>query len=756
MPRSPILGGIENTVSIYPVIMCGGAGTRLWPSSRPNRPKQFIALHGQYSLFQNTALRAARLLDAGGNLVVVCGLHHEPFIVEQLAEIGLKAQVILEPEGRDSAPAMTAAALWTSRVDPVGVNAFISSDHYLPDNDAFYVATLQAAEAARVGRIVTLGVQPTSPSSAYGYIKPAGEGLSEVESFVEKPDEATAQQFIDQGLLWNTGIFIARSDVFLEEVSKFAPTVIDAVKKALGKEPVVDALDSPLYLAPSFAAAPKLSIDYAVMEKTRRASVLHVDFEWSDLGAWDAVAATMANDQDRHLLIDSEGTIARSPEDVVVTVLGARNLAVVVERDAVLVCDLNRSQDVKAVVERLKTVSPKHLDFEKRQTLDFTFNGQQLLSWLKLRALPVWSALAIRDDGIFAEAMSLDGNQVEANHRQRVQARQLFSFIKSGQLGWAGPWQEIVTRGGKAFERYYIGEGNQVHGLLSPALGILSTPASVYDQAFSMFALASLNSINGDSRYQKLAENIRDQLIQKILPIGGLAETDGHAYQSNAHMHLLEACLAWGQQGDSKWMDLADQIVELACTKFIDKQKGCLREYFEADWSPAQGDIGRQVEPGHQFEWAWLLTCYARQRNVPQLIEAAKKLYCVGMRGYSQQNGVMVNAIDPDGLVLDGSARLWPQTEWIRAALILSEHADDVAKRAYLREAAMGVSALQKYLTDDGLWRDLLLEDGTFREEASPASSLYHIVGACAQLVQTLRRMGHEASLGRSIEPSYM
>ena len=740
-------------MSIYPVIMCGGAGTRLWPASRPMRPKQFIALHGEHSLFQETALRAAQLLDGGGQLVIVGGVVHEQFIIEQLDEISLKAQIILEPEGRDSAPAMAAAALWTASVDPEGINVFISSDHYLPDRAAFKAAALTAAEAAKAGKIVTLGVKPTSPSSAYGYIEPSGEGLSDVLRFVEKPDTETAQIFIEKGLVWNTGIFIARADIFLDDIQKYIPAVAKAVAEGMQGQ-----TGSPLYLTAAFVNSPKVSIDYAVMEKTQRASVLRVDFEWSDLGAWDAVASSVSPDQGRHILIDSEGTVARAPDGVMVTVLGAPNLAVVVERDAVLVCDLGRSQDVKAVVERLRQVSPQHLDFKKPEPLDAVLAGRDFIEWMKLRALPVWASLGIRDDGVFAEAMTLGADPVICNHRLRVQARQLFTFAEVGRLGWSGPWEWLMERGLQAFERYYISEEGMLHGLLSPSLTVLTPRASVYDHAFGLFALAAAHRVKGRSgRYAHLAKGIRERLFREVLPNGALVETEGHAYQSNAHMHLLEACLAWEEVGgDMDWADASDSLVKLACSTFIDADKGCLREFFSPTWGPADGEAGTVVEPGHQFEWAWLLLRYARRRNAHHLVDVARSLYRAGMQGFSNSKGVLVNTISVDGQRMDSSARLWPQTEWIKAALVLSELSEGNEKQAYLRDVALAIGGLKKYLTDDGLWHDVLLENGAFQEEPSKASSLYHIVGACAQLIQTLRRMGHDASLGRQVEPRYL
>ena len=185
-------------MALYPVIMCGGAGTRLWPSSRPARPKQFIPLAGNRSLFQETVERVAPLAGKDGKLVVVAGVVHREWLLDQLAEVGWKdsVQILLEPEARDSAAAMAAAALWTISRDPTGVNVFVASDHHIPDHGAFRKAVTEAARGAEQGQIVTLGVRPTEPSTAYGYINPEGAGLSRVRAFREKPAAETAAEYI--------------------------------------------------------------------------------------------------------------------------------------------------------------------------------------------------------------------------------------------------------------------------------------------------------------------------------------------------------------------------------------------------------------------------------------------------------------------------------------------------------------------------------------------------------------------------------
>lgn len=344
-------------MALYPVIMCGGAGTRLWPASRPSRPKQFLALAGERSLFQETVARCAPLASGAGRLIVVAGASHAGWIDRQLADLGVEATVLLEPEPRDSAPAMAAAAAWIARRDPEGVAAFVASDHFIPDHDAFRRAVREAAGPAGEGRIVTLGVRPRSPSSAYGYIKPAGRGLSPVEAFVEKPDEATAEAYIGAGYLWNSGNFIVSARTLVAQLTRHAPEVLKAATAALPEGEAT-------VLTEVFRTAPKISIDYAVMEKTDIASVLEVDFDWSDLGAWDAIAATGAGSAGAQIMVDGENCLIRAPEGMVVAAVGVSNLAIIVEKDAVLVCDLSRAQDVKGVVEALKAVAPGRLDFD--------------------------------------------------------------------------------------------------------------------------------------------------------------------------------------------------------------------------------------------------------------------------------------------------------------------------------------------------------------------------------------------------------
>lgn len=688
-------------------------------------------------------MRVGPLAAGGGRLIVVGGVRHRDAIVAQLAEIGLDAQILLEPEARDSAPAMAAAAAWVTKIDPTGVVAFVASDHHIPDYEAFRLAVSHGAKAAGEGAIVTLGVRPTEPSDAYGYIRPAGRGLSRVERFVEKPDRAVASEYIAAGYLWNSGNFIARADVLLDEMRCYAPGVAEAVARSLpGCGGDIQTLE------PSFAAAPRISIDYAVMEKTQHAQVLDVDFAWSDLGAWDSVAATVEGEVGAHVLEDAEGCLVRAPDGVLVAALGVRNLAIVVEPDAVLVTELSRAQEVKRLVERIKTISPRHLDFASPEADSLDKAAHTFGRWLRLRALPLWLAQGQKESGAFEEVLTLEGRVVASSRRTRVQARQIYVYAEAGALGWSGPWARAVKVGEEYLRAAYLRADGLARARLTPEGGVLDDTALLYDQAFVLLALASAERAGAAPDARKRALALREAL--QLFEVGGpgLREAGDRPFQSNAHMHLLEACLAWEElDPDGGWAVWCDRVVDLALRHLIDARGGFLREFYDERWRPAAGEDGRIVEPGHQFEWAWLLARYARRRNHPEALHAAHRLYAFGAKGVDPRSGVAVDAILDDGSTLSDRARLWPQTERLKAALILAENAGDGERGSLRKDAREALAALKCYLTPDGLWRDKRLASGDFIDEPAPASSLYHIMAAYVQLTQTLSVLGSEDTL---------
>jgi len=281
---------------------------------------------------------------------------------------------------------------------------------------------------------------------------------------------------------------------------------------------------------------------------------------------------------------------------------------------------------------------------------------------------------------------------------------------------------------------------------------VLDDTASLYDQAFILLATATAVEAGVDvERSRRTAAALQAVLSALALPQGGWRESAGPAFQANAHMHLLEAALAWeALEPDGPWAGMADTVVGLARAHFIDDQGGFLREFFGPDWRPAEGDSGRLVEPGHQFEWAWLLTRWGRLRSDRWAFEAARRLFAVGELGLDPARGVAIDELDETLQPRSPRARLWPQTEWLKAALILAEEAEGEARERLIASAGAASRGLWLYLAPSGLWQDKLGSDGVFETEPAPASSLYHIVAAYRQLRETADRLAGSQTPGRS------
>jgi mannose-1-phosphate guanylyltransferase / mannose-6-phosphate isomerase len=346
---------------IQPVIMCGGSGTRVWPESRESLPKQFIPLIGDRSTFQSiVALVGDREIFA--EPVVITNFDYRFRVAEQLKEIGAEATILLEPERRDSAAAVGAAAAWAAARDPRTVVALLAADHVFNDGAKFVQLCAQAGAVAEAGEIVTFGVTPDHPASGYGYIQPAeplelDPQVRRVERFVEKPNEELAKSFIESGYLWNSGNFVFRANVMLEELQKFEPEIAAAASEAVAHAKTD--LGFVILDRDAFARAPKTSIDYAVMERTDLAAVLAADVGWSDVGLWSTVWRLSPQDADGNSLrgnvvaIDSSNVLVRS-EEYLAAVIGLKDVIVVATGDAVLVADKSQSDKVKQLVEQLK------------------------------------------------------------------------------------------------------------------------------------------------------------------------------------------------------------------------------------------------------------------------------------------------------------------------------------------------------------------------------------------------------------------
>ncbi|HLG83136.1 MAG TPA: mannose-1-phosphate guanylyltransferase/mannose-6-phosphate isomerase [Bradyrhizobium sp.] len=349
---------------IIPLIMCGGAGTRLWPASREGRPKQFLPLFGARSTFQDTLLRVSdpTLFERP---IVITNAAYRFMVVEQLAEIGIEADVLLEPARRDSGPAIAAGAAFAQARDGEAVVLALAADHVVRDTAAFLAACRQGLASAISGRITTFGVQPERAATEYGYINPgeavAGE-VRAVQKFVEKPDQPTAEQYIKSGYLWNSGNFMFRAAVLLDEYRKVDAASVDAVADAVGKA----GRDlSFVTLDPdAFGAAKAISIDYAVMEKTAHAAVVPVACGWSDVGSWHAVWELSDKDADGNAaqgaaVFEDSRNCNVATDKALVALEGVDDLVVVATQDAVLVSRQKDANGLKRLVAKLKKVAPQ-------------------------------------------------------------------------------------------------------------------------------------------------------------------------------------------------------------------------------------------------------------------------------------------------------------------------------------------------------------------------------------------------------------
>lgn len=356
---------------MIPVILSGGSGSRLWPLSRKNKPKQFLTLFNDSSMFQSTLTRLNGL-DSLEAPLIVCNNEHRFMVAEQLQEIGLEANgIILEPCARNTAPAIALAALKAMDKGEDPLLLVLAADHLISNIESFHKAIEQARILAEQDKLVTFGIQPQSAHTGYGYIEAEAKTQpSSVKRFIEKPDLATAESYLSAGnFFWNSGMFLFKASAYIKELARFSPEMLSACKQSLEKA-VID-LDFVRVDPELFEQSPSDSIDYAVMEKTDKAMVVPLDAGWSDVGSWSSLWEAFSRDADQNVLIgdvlveDVHNAYIHS-ENRLVTVLGLDDVIVVETHDAVMVAHKDQAQKVKTIVEELTRQNRKEVETHRK------------------------------------------------------------------------------------------------------------------------------------------------------------------------------------------------------------------------------------------------------------------------------------------------------------------------------------------------------------------------------------------------------
>jgi len=735
------------TERIVSFVMSGGVGSRLWPLSREDNPKQFHDFSGDGSMLAKTLRRLAARLGGETPIFLIAAERHAERVHADIAGLDLAGGgPLFEPTGRNTAAAVALASLRTLSEYGDELVLVVPSDHEISTPGQFWQSIEAGAAAANAGRLVVFGLKPTQPETGYGYIEVGAgkDGVFDVSRFVEKPDLATAQAYLGAGsFYWNTGIFLFRAGAMRDAFADHEPRIWQATEAAYkAATSDLSGLYMPLEL---YSAIPSTSIDYAIMERAKDIAMVPAGFRWNDLGSWQSLLDVGPSDKDGNVIvgdvvaIDCENSYIRS-EGRLLSAIGMKDVAIVSTADATFVAPVSHSQHVKKIVEQLEKSGRLETRFTPAhdRVIESGAWRRRVRHWLFDETLPLWSTVGVDErHGGFHEALSLDASPLTKPKRMRTQARQVYAFAVAKERGWDGPADRLIAHG----IDFMAGQGRTDKGGWVRTLNIDGSVADpvedAYDHSCVLLALAHAH-MSGHPDALRLGEEtfvFLDAHLEDARMTGFLETSDGaEERRSNPHMHFLEAFLAWHQvTGERAYLRRAARIIDLFRSHFFDAGSWTLGEYFDEGWKPATNGKGNWTEPGHHFEWASLLVDFAARSGQGELTAFARKLYASAVaNGLNRATGLAYGAVSRQGLPLDTVSRSWPQAEAIKAAIALDGSGGPDLKP----EIEARVGRLFRWHIDPaplGLWIDRIDERGRSLATEVPASIFYHLVCALTQ-----------------------
>lgn len=737
-------------MSILPIILCGGSGSRLWPLSRSTAPKQFHKLAGDKTMLCETLDRVSTRLPE--NLYqparVIGAAQFEALITEQSqASTTDIDRIILEPCMRDTCAAVAASISDIANSNPDQIILVLPSDHHVADVTGFSSVVKRAAQSvAQDGGIMTIGITPNRPETQFGYIERAsGDGpIYDVERFREKPDIAAAKAYLALGtFFWNAGIFMFRAKDMAQEFERQQPAIWKQATLAATSGKIEQKC---LFLdSASFEACEKISIDYGIMENAKLIRTVQAAFDWSDLGSWNQLHETAQKDNKGNVIIgDVVSTGVYNSyiriEDRPAAIAGIDDIVVVSQPDALMIVHREKSYLVKDLHGMISKTAwpPKIMNMSGKQIPYLN----QIHDWVFNHALPYWALKGIDYEyGGVHEALDYAGQPVDLGHKRlRVLARQIYSYAQAHMLGWDGNCEKILDHlVDSLINTGWHQDGGFIH-LFNLDGSVQDDTRDTYDHCFVLLAFANLWSATksplamkwGQKTLQFMDDHLADQ------ESGGFFETTERKGQrrANPHMHFFEAMIAWYEAtGEKAYLDRASDIITLFKTKFFDHENWRLHEFFDENWNPLDNEIN-MVEPGHHYEWVWLLLKYAKLTGDSSLKEYARKLYATALSfGHYPATDAVALRMQFDGSELSDSSRMWCQTEGLKAALAMKEHGMNVDGNLATR---MLDQIFNRYLNTPqyGGWYDAADKDGRIVSTNMPTSTFYHVLCAFAEYLR--------------------